>query len=92
MALGMSEDAFLSRFCRIPKELNRPPWRGVLWTDSMVTRAKNQNIAERLILWMVNADPQEKKIKARTLCQDIAALQDKQIADIQLPEKVMKAP
>ena len=92
IALGMSEDAFLLRFCQIPKELNRPPWRGVLWTDSMVTRAKNQNIAERLILWMVNADPQEKKIKARTLCQDIAALQDKQIADIQLPEKVMKAP
>ena len=92
IALGMSEDAFLLRFCQIPKELNRAPWRGVLWTDSMVTRAKNQNIAERLILWMVNADPQEKKIKARTLCQDISALQDKQIADIQLPEKVMKAP
>ena len=92
MTLGMSEDAFLSRFCQIPKELNRPPWRGVLWTDSMVTRAKNQNIAERLILWMVNADPEEKKIKAQTLRQDIANLQDKQIEDIQLPKKIMKAP
>ncbi|MDE0043573.1 MAG: hypothetical protein OXT74_16155, partial [Candidatus Poribacteria bacterium] len=92
IALGMSEDVFLSRFCQIPKDLNRPPWRGVLWTDSMVTRAKNQSIAERLILWMVNADPEEKKIKERTLRQDIAALQDKQIRDIQLPEKVMKTP
>ena len=54
----------------------------------MVTRAKNQNIAERLILWMVDADPQEKKIKALKLRQDIADLQDKPIEDIQLPEKV----
>ena len=92
MALGMSEDAFLSRFCQIPKELNRPPWRGVLWTDSMVTRAKNQNIAERLILWMVNADPEEKKIKEQTLRQDIANLQDKSIEDIQLPDKIVKIP
>ena len=65
ISLGMSEDTFLSRFSQIPRELNGPPWRGVLWTGTMVTRSKNQNIAERLILWMVNADPQEKKIKAR---------------------------
>ena len=90
--LGMSEDTFLSRFSQIPRELNRPPWRGVLWTGTMVTRAKNQNIAERLILWMVNADPQEKKIKARALRQDIANLQDKPIEDIQLPERVENTP
>ncbi len=92
MSLGMSEDTFLSRFSQIPRELNRPPWRGILWTGTMVTRAKNQSIAERLILWMVDADPQEKKIKALSLRKEIAELQDKPIADIQLPEKVVKTP
>ena len=92
MTLGMSEDTFLSRFCQIPKDLNRSPWRGVLWTDSMVTRSKNQNIAERLILWMVNADPEEKKIKAQILRRDIANLQDKSIENIQLPDKIVKVP
>ena len=90
--LGMSEDTFLSRFSQIPRELDMPPWRSVLWTGTMVTRAKNQKIAERLVLWMVDADPQQKKIKADALRQDIAALQDKPIEDIQLPEKVEKTP
>ena len=92
IALGTSEDTFFSRFCQIPKELNRLPWRGVLWTDSMVTRSQNQNIAERLILWMVNADPQGTKINELTLRQDIANLQDKPIKEIQLPEKIVKTP
>lgn len=89
---GMSEDTFLFRFSQIPRELSNLPWRGILWDGAMVTRAKNQTIAERLILWMVNADPQEKKIKAQVLRQDIADLQDKSIEDIQLPEKVVKTP
>ena len=91
IGFGMSEDTFLFRFSQIPRELSNPPWRGILWDGAMVTRAKNQNIAERLILWMVNADPQEKKIKAQKLRQDIADLQDKPIEDIQLPEKVENA-
>ena len=92
IGLGMNEDTFLSRFSQIPRDLSRPPWRGILWTGTMVTRAKNQNIAERLILWMVDADPQEKKIKALKLRQDIADLQDKPIEDIQLPKKIEKTP
>lgn len=88
IGFGMTEDAFLSRFCQIPRKLNSPPWRGILWDGAMVTRAKNQSIAERLILWMVDADPQEKKIEPLKLREDIANLQDKSIKDIQLPEKV----
>ena len=90
IGLGMSEDTFLSRFSQIPRELDMPPWRSVLWTGTMVTRAKNQKIAERLVLWMVDADPQEKKIKGNAIRQDIAALQDKLIEDIQLPEKILE--
>ena len=92
IALGMSEDTFLSRFSQIPRRLDQAPWRSVLWTGTMVTRAKNQQIAEKLILWMVNADPQEKKIKASSLRQDIAGLQDKLIENIQLPKKVVSTP
>ena len=90
IGFGMSEDTFLSRFIQIPRELSNPPWRGILWDGTMVTRAKNQSIAERLILWMVDADPEEQKIKARLIRQDIADLQDKLVADIQLPEKIVK--
>ena len=90
IGFGMSEDTFLSRFIQIPRELSDPPWRGVLWSGTMVVRAKNQSIAEQLILWMVDVDPEEKKIKAQSLRQDIADLQDKPIQDIQLPEKVDK--
>lgn len=87
---GMSEDTFLSRFIQVPRELSDLPWRGVLWGGTMVVRAKNQSIAEQLILWMIDADPEEKKIKAQSLRRDIAALQDKPIEDIHLPEKVNK--
>ena len=90
VGFGMSENIFLFRFSQIPRELSNPPWRGILWDGAMVTRTKNQNIAERLILWMVNADPQEKKIETQKLRQDIAELQDKLIEDIQLPEKVVE--
>ncbi len=92
IGFGMSEDTFLSRFIQIPRELSDPPWRGILWDGTMVTRAKNQSIAERLILWMVDADPEEKKIKTQSLRQDIADLQDKPIIDIQLPKKVVSTP
>lgn len=90
IGFGMSEDTFLSRFILIPRELSNPPWRGILWDGTMITRAKNQSIAEKLILWIINADPQQKKIKEVELRQAIANLQDKSIEDIQLPEKVVK--
>ena len=90
IGFGMSEDTFLSRFIQIPRELSNPPWRGILWDGTMVTRAKNQSIAERLILWMVDVDPEEQKIKTRLLRQGIADLQDKLVTDIQLPEKIVK--
>ena len=92
IGFGMSEDTFLFKFSQIPRELSNPPWRGILWDGAMVTRAKNQTIAERLIVWMVNADPQEKKVDAQKLRQDIADLQDKPIEDIQLPEKIEHTP
>ena len=42
-------------------------------TGTMVTRAKNQSIAEKLVLWMVDADPEEKENKdSDPLRQDIA--------------------
>ena len=87
---GMDEDTFLSRFSKIPRELSNLPWRGVLWDGAMITREKNQRIGAHIILWMVDADPHEKKVKPSTLRRDIADLQDKSIEDIQLPEKVVK--
>lgn len=87
---GMDENTFLSRFSKIPRELCNLPWRGVLWDGAMITREKNQRIGEHIILWMVDADPHEKKLKPSTLRQDIANLHDKPIEDIQLPEKVVK--
>ena len=87
---GMDEDTFLSRFSKIPRELSDLPWRGVLWDGTMITREKNQRIGEHIILWMVDADPHQKKVNPSTLRQEIADLQDKSIEDIQLAEKVVK--
>ena len=44
------------------------------------------------ILLLLLADPQGKRVKTDQLRQDIVDLQEKPIADIQLPEKVVSTP
>jgi DNA sulfur modification protein DndB len=87
--LGMQENEFIKRFARIPRKLGKPPWLGLLWDGAnMITGDKNQKLAEDLILWMVNCDPLEKKIRASDLKRRLGEVLNKEPEDCILPKKL----
>ena len=86
---GMKEDLFIKRLAKMPRSLNEVPWKGVLWDGSNMTIGeKNQKVAEDLILWMVNCDPKETKIRGAELKKRLALLQNKEEDDFELPAKL----
>jgi DNA sulfur modification protein DndB len=89
MALGMNESVFIKRFSKIPRSLSKSPWLGVLWDGSnMMIGEKNQQVAESLILWMVDCDPEEKKIKADDLKKRLGVVLNKPPEQCALPAKI----
>ena len=86
---GMKEHSFLKRFAKLPRALNKEPWLGVLWDGSNMTIGeKNIKMADNLILWMVNCDPQETKLQPVTLKRQLAVLLHKPATECRLPPKV----
>jgi len=87
--LGMKEAVFIKRFSKIPRSLNKAPWLGVLWDGSnMIIGEKNQQVAESLILWMVDCDPDEKKIGTADLKRRLGVVLNKPPEQCLLPAKV----
>ncbi len=87
--LGMKETVFIKRFSKISRSLNTFPWLGILWDGSnMVIGEKNQQVAECLILWMVDCDPEEKKIEAADLKKRLGVVLNKPPEECKLPAKV----
>jgi DNA sulfur modification protein DndB len=87
--MGMNEEEFIKRFARIPRSLSKSPWFGLLWDGAnMVTGDKNQKLAEDLILWMVNCDPLEKKIRTKDLKRRLGEVLNKEPEDCALPKKL----
>jgi DNA sulfur modification protein DndB len=86
---GMSDDVFFSRFRRVPRLLNKPPWLGVLWDGvNMLVAEKNQELARRLILWMVSCDPKEAKFKSADLKRRLSEVLNKKTEEIVLPVRI----
>jgi DNA sulfur modification protein DndB len=86
---GMSETVFFRRFRKIPRNLNRSPWLGVLWDGAnMLVAEKNQELAKRLILWMVNADPSERRITANDLRKRLGEVLSTEPQQVDLPVKI----
>jgi hypothetical protein len=54
----------------------------------MITGDKNQKLAEDLILWMVNCDPLQKKIRASDLKRRLGEVLNKEPEDCTLPKKL----
>ena len=87
--LGMKENNFIEQFSKIPRSLSKSPWLGVLWDGSnMIIGEKNQQMAEGLILWMVNSDPRERKYTAQGLKKRLGVLLNKPADECELPTKV----
>lgn len=87
--LGVNEDEFIRRFSQIPRSLTKVPWLGVLWDGAnMVIGEKNQSIAESLILWMTNCDPDEVRYQEVKLKQKLAEVINRPIEEVVLPDKL----
>jgi DNA sulfur modification protein DndB len=80
---GVTEDIFIQNLARVPRKLNRSPWEGLLWDGTMITRSKNQTLAEDLILWMVGIPVREASLK-----QKLAEVLNYGDKEYKLPAKV----
>ncbi len=81
---GIEEKTFVQKLAQVPRELGLPPWTRLLWDGTMITRSKNQKIAEELILWMVGA-----KIEGTAIRQKLAVLLNEHPKDVNLPAQVI---
>lgn len=73
----------------MPRSLNKEPWLGVVWDGSnMIIGEKNIKMADSLILWMVNCDPQESKIQSAALRKQLGILLNKPPDECRLPPKI----
>ena len=85
----MKDEVFLNGFRKIPRVLNKTPWIGVLWDGSnMVVAEKNIKTRRRLILWMVNCDPKESKIKSTVLRKKLSEVLTKNPEEVISPRKL----
>lgn len=82
---GMTEKMFIRKLAKVPRALNKPPWLGLLWDGNMITRSKNQRLAEALILWVVGA---KSRYDAAYLKLKFAEILSKRREEIVLPERV----
>jgi hypothetical protein len=88
-AAAMSEATFFRRFRKIPRSLNRQPWLGVLWDGAnMLVAEKNQELAKRLILWIIDVDPSQRRISANDLRKRLAEVLNKEPREVDLPTKI----
>jgi DNA sulfur modification protein DndB len=89
MTFGLHERAFFTRFQRIPRRLEKPPWLGVLWDGSnMLVAEKNQELAKRIILWMVDCDPRQRRITESDIRRRLAEVLNKDLREVVVPAKV----
>lgn len=87
--MRMSEKIFIGRLAKMPRSLARSPWLGVLWDGSnMLISEKNRKLAEELILWMVDCDPNERKIKSMILKNRLGEILNKPVQQCRLPRKL----
>ncbi len=89
LTFGVREQKFFSRFRRIPRRLDKPPWLGVLWDgENMLTAEKNQELAKAIILWMIDCDPAERKVSEADIRRRMAEVLNKLPADVSVPKKI----
>lgn len=87
--LGINEDEFVRRFSQIPRTLSKSPWLGVIWDGSnMMIEKKNQSLAEGLILWITNCDPNGEYYPEEKLKKHLAEVLNKSITEISLPRQL----
>ena len=87
--MQMSEKTFIGRLAKMPRSLAKPPWLGVLWDGSnMLIGDKNRKLAENLILWMVDCDPDERKYKSMNLKNRLKEVLNKPDDECRLPAKL----
>ena len=87
--MQMSEKTFIARLAKMPRSLAKIPWLGVLWDGSnMLISEKNRKLAEDLILWMVDCDPDERKYKSTILKNRLGEVLNKPVEKCRLPRKL----
>lgn len=87
--MQMSEITFIERVAKMPRSLAKSPWLGVLWDGSnMLIGDKNKKLAESLILWMVDCDPDERKYKRMNLKNRLKEVLNKPDDECRLPAKL----
>jgi len=78
---------------RMPLEISKPPWAGLLWntqTNLMLTAKKNQEIASLLLVHMARLDLKKFGSSREELLKAYAAELNKEPSEVKLPFPVKK--
>jgi DNA sulfur modification protein DndB len=84
-------DKLLYSLSKINTDLNNPPWQGLLWGGArkgMITDKINQDVAGKLIFYMIGFDLKKVKSSEKQLQEEYASALNKKIEDVSLPNKV----
>jgi DNA sulfur modification protein DndB len=82
---GIDERTFIQRVANVPRRLNHEPWLGLLWDGNMITRSKNQKLAEALLLWIIRVPTRD---DAASLRLRLASVLSREANEIRLPNRV----
>jgi DNA sulfur modification protein DndB len=89
---GIDQSEFIRRFAKVPRQLAREPWLGVLWDGTnMAIGEKNQSVAEAVVLWLINADRMHPKTEPEKLKKRLGELLSKPPDEVVLPKKLFKS-
>lgn len=74
---GLSENTALMRISRVPMQLSRGPWLGLLWDSDnrrMIVRSENQTAATRILYYGAGGDLRHMKTTAAKLGDELKGL------------------
>lgn len=87
--LGTPLERAVELVSKVPMELARKPWVGLLWDDinkRMITASENQKVAERLLFYAVDGDLSTMKTDITQLRSELAGLlniEDREAVELQ---------
>ena len=85
---GMKLEKAVEMVARAPVELARPPWVGLLWNGvqrRMLLSGPNKKVARWLLYYSVGGDMNKAKFQKLDLRKELAAIQNREIEEIELP-------
>lgn len=88
MANGGTLSGSMARLAKVPMEVEKEPWVGLLWdrvNQRMITQVENQRAAAKLLYHAAGGDLSDINVEPRELRKELAGLLNRKQSDVKLP-------